>query len=204
MISGRFTFPREHCAPGALERQDEGSALARSLARSSARTAGPAATHAARQSIGPRGRLRYSGQREGLGTGTYQCELEPEFSSATFRKALWRILDILDGTSGRGWGSEQCGGRGPQPGASQRERGEAAATEGCAAGGKVCVTAAPERELPWLPREVAVEAGRRDRTLPDSGRFRRVSEPRDEPRPVAEDAGGRDITGTTPSPAGAG
>lgn len=44
-IGGRFTFPREHCAPVALERQGEGSALARSLARSparsSARTAGP-------------------------------------------------------------------------------------------------------------------------------------------------------------------
>lgn len=187
----------------ALERQGEGSALARSLARWLARPParplgrpGPAATPAARLSIGPRGRLRYTGRREGLGTGTYQCEPEPEFSSAAFIKALWRILDILDGVSGRGRGSEQCGGRGPQPGASHRERGDPAATEGRAAGGKVRETAAPERELSRPPREVAVEAGRRDRTLPDSGRFRRVSGPRDEPGPVAEDAGGRDITGT--------
>lgn len=49
---------------------------------------GPAATAASRLSIGPRGRLRYTGRREGLGTGTYQCEPEPEFSSAAFRKAL--------------------------------------------------------------------------------------------------------------------
>lgn len=53
-ISGRFTFPREHCAPGALERQGEGSALARSLARPLGRQApqlptlpGRASAHAA-------------------------------------------------------------------------------------------------------------------------------------------------------------
>lgn len=56
-IGGRFTFPREYCAPGALQRQSEGSALARLLARPLGRP-GPAATPAARLSIGPRGRLR--------------------------------------------------------------------------------------------------------------------------------------------------
>lgn len=184
-IWGRFVFPGGMCA------RSSGAPGWRHCARPAPQlpplcgwtSAKAALWHPKTQGAGGRA-------REGLGTGTYQCEPEPEFSSAVFRKAFWRLLDILDGWEGTGQGG--VWGQGPQPRREPESVWDRSHWGACC-GRQGAWPKALKRAA--FPASEGSGCGRRktqygDRALPDAGRFRPVSGPRDASEPVRADAGG--------------